>query len=268
MAAARCAVTDSPELLSRTVSRPSQAWNPTRTTTPIDGHRRLGRSRWSRTATNARAEDDEPDCGGHRPMDPLDPGLVVVERRDQLAVAEGPVRTAHARVGRPNDDTDRHQRERHRDAEHRQSLEPGQRALPGGRPAGDALRGLDGPAILARAPFRPLPATLSAMTPRTRWTALLAAVLLLAAACGPATPTRTPLASAPASVPASQPAAGVLPQTDLQRARQGTEPVRLFVPRRERHEARGIAGPNGNGRVQGARRRIRGGVPRRVRLGD
>jgi hypothetical protein len=45
------------------------------------------------------------------------------------------------------------------------------------------------------------------MTPRTRWAGLLAAVLLLAAACGPAGPTRTPASSAPAS----QSATGVLP---------------------------------------------------------
>ena len=57
-----------------------------------------------------------------------------------------------------------------------------------------------------------MPATLSAMTPRTRWAGPLAAILLLvavlAAACGPTTPTPTP----PASAAASQAAGGVLPQ--------------------------------------------------------
>jgi hypothetical protein len=51
-----------------------------------------------------------------------------------------------------------------------------------------------------------MPATLSAMTPRTRSATLLAAALLLVAACGPTTPTP------PASAPASQGAASVLPQ--------------------------------------------------------
>src|SRR5215218_9755960 len=36
MAAARCAVTDSPELLRRTVSRPSHAWKPTSRTAAIE----------------------------------------------------------------------------------------------------------------------------------------------------------------------------------------------------------------------------------------
>ncbi len=57
-----------------------------------------------------------------------------------------------------------------------------------------------------------MPATLSAMTPRTRSAGLLAAafllVALLVAACGPATATPTP----PASAPASQASGGVLPQ--------------------------------------------------------
>src|SRR4051794_13808127 len=47
------AVTDSPELLSRTVSRPSHAWNPTRITAAMLGHRIDRRSRWSFQAKNA-----------------------------------------------------------------------------------------------------------------------------------------------------------------------------------------------------------------------
>jgi hypothetical protein len=46
------------------------------------------------------------------------------------------------------------------------------------------------------------------MAPRTRWTGLLAALLFLVAACGPATPTPRP----PASAPASQATLDVLPQ--------------------------------------------------------
>ena len=60
IAAARWAVTDSPELLSRTVSLPSHAWNPTSATAPIDVQSRLGRSRWSRNATKARAMTTNP----------------------------------------------------------------------------------------------------------------------------------------------------------------------------------------------------------------
>ena len=67
-------------------------------TAPIDGHRRLGRSRWSRNATNARPSTTKPIERGDRPVDPLDPGLGVVERRDELAVAERPVRAAHAGI--------------------------------------------------------------------------------------------------------------------------------------------------------------------------
>ena len=46
-------MTDSPELLRRTVSRPSHAWNPTSSTAAIDGHRIERRSRWSFQARNA-----------------------------------------------------------------------------------------------------------------------------------------------------------------------------------------------------------------------
>src|SRR5689334_20054750 len=48
-----CAVTDSPELFCATVSRPSHAWNPTRNTAAILGHRIDRRSRWSLHAKNA-----------------------------------------------------------------------------------------------------------------------------------------------------------------------------------------------------------------------
>ena len=156
IAAARCAVTDSPELLSRTVSRPSHAWNPTSATAPSDGQRRLGRSRWSRTATKREAEDDEADHRGDGSVDPLDPGLVIVERRDQLAVAERPIRAAHAGIGRADDDADRHEHERHRDGEHRQFLEPGQGALPGVA-AGAAPFGSEG----ARPFYRERPSVLT-----------------------------------------------------------------------------------------------------------
>ena len=60
MAAARCAVTDSPELLRRTVSRPSQAWKPTSSTAASVGHRIERRSRWSTQARMARPRISKP----------------------------------------------------------------------------------------------------------------------------------------------------------------------------------------------------------------
>ena len=60
IAAARCAVTDSPLLPRRTVSRPSHAWKPTRPTAPSDGQRIERRSRWSRMARTARPRISKP----------------------------------------------------------------------------------------------------------------------------------------------------------------------------------------------------------------
>jgi len=53
IAAARWAVTESPELFMRTVSRPSHAWKPTSTTATRLGHRMDLRSRWSFQAKKA-----------------------------------------------------------------------------------------------------------------------------------------------------------------------------------------------------------------------
>ena len=115
-----------------------------------------------------QGEDDEPDGGGHRPMDPLDPGLVVVERRDQLAVAERPVRAAHARSRSPGRSTPIVTSTSVIATLSIASLWNRVNEL-SQEVARRATRfGVDGPAILARAPSRPLPATLSAMTPRTR----------------------------------------------------------------------------------------------------
>jgi hypothetical protein len=60
IAAARCAVTDSPLLPRRTVSRPSQAWNPTSPTAPNDGQRSDRRSRRARNARIARPRISNP----------------------------------------------------------------------------------------------------------------------------------------------------------------------------------------------------------------
>ena len=56
----RWAVTDSPLLPRRTVSRPSQAWNPTSATAASDGQSSEGRSRWSTTARIARPRISKP----------------------------------------------------------------------------------------------------------------------------------------------------------------------------------------------------------------
>ena len=45
-------------------------------------------------------------------VDPLDPGLRVVQRREELAVAERPVRAAEPGVGGADDDADRDQQDR------------------------------------------------------------------------------------------------------------------------------------------------------------
>ena len=63
-------------------------------------------------------------------MDPLDPGLRVVERRDELAVAERPVRTAEARIGGADDDADRDEPESGREGRARRASGSGSRDAP------------------------------------------------------------------------------------------------------------------------------------------
>ena len=124
---------------------------------------------------DGQPEDLEPDDDRDAPVDPLDPGLGVVEGRQQLAVAERPVRAAEPGVGRTHDHADRHEGER------------GQQ----GR-QGQALEARHETAILA--PRRRIPAvaaTLSAMS-RPRSLATLLALVLTVAACGSTTPTATP----------------------------------------------------------------------------
>ena len=137
-------MTDSPLLPRRTVSRPSHAWNPTSATAANDGQTIDRRSRWSRTAKKARAEDHHPDDRGDGPVDPLDPGLRIVQGRDDLAVAEGPVRAAEARIGDPDDDADRDQRKGGHEGRGSKLLEAGH-----------------GTAILSRAGVRTAPAATS-----------------------------------------------------------------------------------------------------------
>ena len=84
-------------------------------------------------AVVAQGQDREPEdleADDHRDvaMDPLDPCLGVVERREDLAVAERPVGAAEPGIGGAHDDPDRDQRER------------GQRGSPG-QGAGSGSRG-------------------------------------------------------------------------------------------------------------------------------
>ena len=99
-------MTDSPLLPRRTVSRPSHAWNPTSS----DGGERRPQDRAAVAVVahgeDREAEDLEADDRGDRAVDPLDPGLRVVERRQELAVAERPVGAAQAGIGRPHDHAD------------------------------------------------------------------------------------------------------------------------------------------------------------------
>ena len=83
------------------------------------------------------------------PVDPLDPGLGVAERRDELAVAQRPIGAAEPGIGGAHDDPDRDQPESGREGER-----------------GELLEAVHEAPILPR---RRLPAardTLSAMTPR------------------------------------------------------------------------------------------------------
>ena len=111
-------------------------------------------------------QDLEADDDRDRPMDPFDPGLRVVERRDELAVAERPVGAAEPGIGGAHDDPDRDQPERGREGERSELLEAVHERV-----------------ILPR---RHLPTdldTLSGDAPPTLLP-LLAALALLAVACG------------------------------------------------------------------------------------
>ncbi len=70
-----------------------------------------------------QAQDLEPDDRRDRPVDPFDPGLEVTGRRQDLAVAERPVRTAETRIGGPHDHADRDQPEGGRETERGELLE-------------------------------------------------------------------------------------------------------------------------------------------------
>src|SRR5262249_45041751 len=68
-------------------------------------------------------EDLEADDDRDGAVDPLDPRLGIAQRRDDLAVAEGPVGTAEARVRGAHDDADRDQPESGREGQRGELLE-------------------------------------------------------------------------------------------------------------------------------------------------
>ena len=72
---------------------------------------------------NGHAYDLEADQRRDRAMDPFDPGLRVVKRREQLAVTERPVGAAQAGIGGAHDDPDRDQPESGREGERGELLE-------------------------------------------------------------------------------------------------------------------------------------------------
>ena len=78
---------------------------------------------------DGETEDLEADDDGNGPMDPLDPRLRVIEWRDQLAVAERPVRAAEARIRGPHDDPDRDKQERGRERQPRRASGSGSKCF-------------------------------------------------------------------------------------------------------------------------------------------
>ena len=68
-------------------------------------------------------QDLEADDRRDRPVDPLDPRLEVARRREDLAVAERPVRTAQSGFGCPDDHADRDQPEGGRKGDRGELLE-------------------------------------------------------------------------------------------------------------------------------------------------
>ena len=72
-----------------------------------------------------KAENEKAYHHGDRPVDPFEPGLVVAERRHDLAVTEWPIRAAHPGPGRPDDDADRDEQKRCHEAGGGEFLEAG-----------------------------------------------------------------------------------------------------------------------------------------------
>ena len=94
-----------------------------------DGHERRPQDRRAIAVVaqgqDRHPEDLEADDHRHAAMDPLDPGLGVVERRQDLVVAERPVGAAEPGFGGAHDDADRDQRERGQEGRQGKALEAG-----------------------------------------------------------------------------------------------------------------------------------------------
>ena len=172
---------------------------------PDETDRRDGRPQQRRPVAmvtdrqDREAQDLEADDRRDGPVDPLDPRLRVVDRRQQLAVAERPVRAAETGIGGAHDDADDDQQDRGPERQRGELLEAGQRVSwhAGRRCAPERGRWVNGhahssaasvgsPRALGAFDRRPpaASATLAAMTPRSRL-ALVAALVLVVAACGP-----------------------------------------------------------------------------------
>ncbi len=77
---------------------------------------------------DGQTQDQQAEDGRDIAVEPLQPGLVIAQGRDQLALAQGPVGAAQARVGGPHDDPDRDQHEGDGDGDRCELLKPGHQA--------------------------------------------------------------------------------------------------------------------------------------------
>jgi hypothetical protein len=87
------------------------------------------------------AQDEKADHGRDQAVDPLGPRLEVAQRGHDLAVTEGPVRAAHAAVGRADHDPDDDEPERGRQGQSDELLVPGHQTSAGHPPADRWPRG-------------------------------------------------------------------------------------------------------------------------------
>ena len=143
-----------------------------------------------------QAEDLEADDRRHRPVGPFDPGVQIAGRRQQLAVAQRPIRACHTGVGGADDHPDRHEQDRRPEGGRGELLEAGH-VVSWGAGTGRTGHSSGGSA----AAFRRRLGYASVMTHTLRTVLLCAALVLLAACAQPgssATSTATP--SAPASL--------------------------------------------------------------------
>ena len=99
---------------------------------PDETDRRDGRPQQRRPVAmvtdrqDREAQDLEADDRRDGPVDPFDPRLRVVDRRQQLAVAERPVRAAETGIGGAHDDADDDQQDRGPERQRGELLEAGQ----------------------------------------------------------------------------------------------------------------------------------------------